>query len=461
MPSVTKRRKMWVGVPHILPDSSFPVIQESGEINIHKIADIPGSQLHNFLYCPLDPPPFIIIRMPNTLVLKRLGSRPQTRLFLAISYGLWASVIIRWITEFLEARHPLTGLVSGMLLLYGILMGLEPLITGGSSWRAHGYLAFQTALVLVAILFHYQLDFFAILLLPLCGQATFLFPRRTAAVWVAILVAANVVGQIHQFGWPEGLSFIFLYSAGLIFVAAFSILSLQADEARRESERLLTELQEAHQQLQEYADQAQELAVAKERNRLARELHDSVAQTLYGLTLQSEAASRLLSSGRVDRVAEDLQQIRQSAQETLQETRLLIFELRPPILDQVGLAVALKARLEAVEGRSKLKTRIYLEEVSRLPSSVEVNLYRIAQEALNNVLKHARASQVSVSLSMKGGKVFLEIADDGVGFDPAALPSGVRMGLESMRERAAQIKGQVEVLSVPHGGTQVKVEVPV
>jgi signal transduction histidine kinase len=399
--------------------------------------------------------------MPTKMFLERLGSRPRARLFLVISYLLWASVSIRWIMEFMEAGNPLTGLVSGMLLLYGILMGLEPVITEGSSWRAHGYLAFQTALVLGAILFHYQLDFFAILLLPLCGQATFLFPRRAAAVWVAILIAANIVGQIHQFGWPEGVSFILLYSAGLVFVAAFSILSLRADEARRESERLLTELQEAHRRLQEYADQAQELAVAKERNRLARELHDSVAQTLYGLTLQSEAASRLLATGRLDRVAEDLQQIRQSALETLQETRLLIFELRPPILDQAGLVVALKARLESVEGRSGLKTRIDLQEIGRLPSNAEVNLYRIAQEALNNVLKHARARQVDVSLALENGVVVLEVADDGVGFDPLALSPGEGMGLDGMRERAAQIGGRIEVLSAPQDGTRVKVEVPV
>ncbi len=146
------------------------------------------------------------------------------------------------------------------------------------------------------------------------------------------------IGQTIQFGWPAGLPFILLYAGGLVFVAAFSTLTLSAEDARQQSERLLLELQAAHQQLQEYAGQAEELAVAQERNRLARDLHDSVAQTLYGLTLQSEAASRKLTAGDLTAVEDYLLAMRQSAQQTLQETRLLIYELRPPILGKEGLA---------------------------------------------------------------------------------------------------------------------------
>jgi signal transduction histidine kinase len=387
--------------------------------------------------------------------------RPQARLFLIVSYALWAAVTIRWITEFREAQHPLTWLVTAILALFGVLVGLEPWITSGSAWRAHVYLAFQTGLVLTAILFHFQLDFFALLFLPLCGQAMFLFPRRIALTWVAILVLATVSGQIHQFGWPGGLSFIFLYTAGLFFVAAFSTLTIRAEDSRQESERLLAELQVAHQQLQAYAGQAEELAVAQERNRLARDLHDSVAQTLYGLTLQAEAASRRLLSGHVDTVADYLSEIRQSAQETLQETRLLIFELQPPVLEQQGLAPAIKARLESVEGRSDLKIQLHLDEVGRLPTGIEVAVYRIAQEALNNIIKHAHASQVQVTLARDDGIVSLEVADDGIGFDPRAVSQQAGMGLKGMRERAAQINGKLRVISEPGRGTQVQLEVPI
>ena len=385
--------------------------------------------------------------------------RPQALLFLGISYALWISVTLRWVTEFMENDHPQTPMIAAILLLFGLLMGLEPLLTGQSTLRAHLYLLAQVGLIGAALLLFFELDFFAILLLPLAGQVTFLFPRRTAAAWIAVLMLANVVGQLHQFGWPRSLSFIFLYTAAILFVAAFSLITIRSQNARRRSEALLAELQDVHRQLQAYAGQAEELAVAHERNRLARELHDSVAQTLYGLTLQSEAAARKLAAGQLDQVADDLQFFQTSAQQTLQETRLLIFELRPPILDEVGLAAALQARVEAVERRSGIVVRLDLEDVASLPSPVETALYRIAQEGLNNVLKHAEAGRVSLTLSRSGESISLEIADDGLGFDPET--AGQRgYGLGSMRERAEQLGGSLTLSAVPGEGTSLTVEVP-
>jgi len=391
-------------------------------------------------------------------MLKVWRQRPYAMLFLAVSYLLWASVAVRWVSEFMEQGHPQTGLVSGILLLFGLLLGLEPLISGDSRIRSHLYLAFQAALVFLASLLHFELDFFAILYLPLCGQAVFLLPRRPAMIWVGILVVATVVGQIIQFGWPEALSFIILYTAGLLFVAAFSIITLQAEAARKRSEELLAQLQTANAQLLRYADQAEKLAIANERNRLARDLHDSVAQTLYGLTLQSETASRQMAAGQIEAAQTEVRAMGDSAQETLQETRLLIFELRPPVLEAEGLAAALRARLEAVEARSGLAVQADLEAVDGLPAEVEVALYRIVQEALNNVMKHAQASQLWVSLATRGGRLALEVRDDGLGFDFDPDSSG--LGLQSMAERAEQIGAELTLKSALGQGTSVMVGLP-
>lgn len=420
--------------------------------------------------------------------------RPQAGLFLIISYLLWGSVALRWITELAEAHHPQIVLVGSMLLLYGLFLGLEPWITGNIPWRGHLYLAAQTLLAFGAIFFFYQLDFFAILLLPVGGQAVFLFPgssgssensvrsvgaplqgfpktffrRRTAAIWVSILMLLNVIGQINQFGWPAALTFILLYSAALVFVAAFSARTVQAEAARAQAETLLAELQQANHQLQELAGQAEELATAKERNRLARDLHNSVAQTLYGLTLQSEAASRQLAIGQTGRAAQYLQEIRQSTLQTLGEICLLIFELRPPILAEIGLSAALRARLEAVEARSGLQVETALEDVGRLPSAMEVGLYRIAQEALNNILKHAHAKCVHVTLHRRDNSLTLEVHDDGVGM-PAELTdlpgrgghgSHSGLGLQSMAERAELIGARLAISGQPGQGMSIKVEVP-
>jgi GAF domain-containing protein/HAMP domain-containing protein len=206
-------------------------------------------------------------------------------------------------------------------------------------------------------------------------------------------------------------------------------------------------------------EQAQQVAVLEERQRLARELHDSVTQSLYGVTLYAEAAARLLRADKTQVAAEHLREVRQTAQEALREMRLLIFELRPPVLEQEGLVAALEVRLEAVEGRSGLGTEFHVEGAIHLEPDVEEGLYRIAQEALNNALKHAQAHIVKVQLCQDHRRVMLEVADDGIGFDPASAKEQSGLGLSGMEERAAALGARMAVESWPKEGTSVKVEV--
>ena len=202
--------------------------------------------------------------------------------------------------------------------------------------------------------------------------------------------------------------------------------------------------------------QTQELAVTKERQRLARELHDSVTQSLYAMTLYATAATRSLEAGQVVKAAEHVGQLREAAQEALRDTRLLIFELRPPELEQEGLAAALQTRLKAVEAGVGLKTEFKAHGDGRLSLEVELGLYRIAQEALNNVLKHARAQCIVVSLRYDASSATLVISDDGIGFDPMRQSGS---GLRGMAERVALLGGSLEVDSTPEKGTSVKASV--
>jgi signal transduction histidine kinase len=207
-------------------------------------------------------------------------------------------------------------------------------------------------------------------------------------------------------------------------------------------------------------EQAQRLAVVEERQRLARELHDSVTQALYGTTLYAEAAARQLATGQVELVSEHLRELRDTAQEALREMRLLIFELRPSILEDEGLANALRARLEAVEERAGLEVEFRVDGETVLPTAIEEGLYRIAQEALNNALKHACARRLSVSLEQRERTVILEVVDDGCGFDPDVAIPGGGLGLDGMIERAAKMGGELALDSEPGAGTRVRVEVP-
>jgi signal transduction histidine kinase len=206
-------------------------------------------------------------------------------------------------------------------------------------------------------------------------------------------------------------------------------------------------------------DQAEQSAALAERTRLARELHDSVTQSLYSVTLYAEAAAILLESGNQSEAASHLRELRDTAQEALREMRLLIFELRPLALEKSGLVAALQARLDAVESRGGTKTDFRVDGEEHLPLGVQQELYHIAQEALNNILKHAKASRVSVHLSFGEQQTCLEIQDDGVGFDVAHLNAG-GLGLPGIHERAQKIGGHLDIASAPGKGTRIKIMVP-
>jgi len=204
--------------------------------------------------------------------------------------------------------------------------------------------------------------------------------------------------------------------------------------------------------------QAEQLAVVEERQRLARELHDSVTQSLYSVTLYAEATRMAMSAGKQDVAAENLQELHDMARQAMLDMRMLIFELHPPVLEKEGLVAALQARLAAVESRAGLQTEIHVEGAERLPLSVEEELFWIALEAFNNVVKHANARQVKVHLQFDGQNACLEIKDNGAGFDPAEARESGGMGLRGIDERAQQLKGKLEIQSAPGQGTTLRVE---
>ncbi len=206
--------------------------------------------------------------------------------------------------------------------------------------------------------------------------------------------------------------------------------------------------------------QAEQAAAFAERSRLARELHDSVTQSLYSITLYSEAVARMLTAGAGSEAVEHLRELRATAQEALREMRLLIFQLSPPALDKGDLAGALQVRLDAVEARGGLNVDLQVRGTERLSPFVRKELYQIAQEALNNTLKHARAQAVRILLDFQESATRLEVKDDGNGFEPEEARGGGGLGLRGMGERAQAIGGTLVVESSPGKGTRVTVLVP-
>jgi signal transduction histidine kinase len=206
-------------------------------------------------------------------------------------------------------------------------------------------------------------------------------------------------------------------------------------------------------------EQSRELSVVSERNRLALELHDVVSQKLYSVVLTAETVATLLDRD-TDAARGQVAKLQEIARQALDELRSLIFELRPPDLVQDGLCGALRKHVDVL--RRVQSADVVMEgdlELAPDPGR-DAEVFRIAQEAMQNALRHAQASRVVVRLRADDGRLALEVVDDGIGFDPQSVELRARrLGLTSMEERAQRIGGRLEIRSTKGEGTTVHLDV--
>jgi len=209
------------------------------------------------------------------------------------------------------------------------------------------------------------------------------------------------------------------------------------------------------------SDRRRKLAIAlTERERLMRDLHDSVSQKLYGLVTTTEAAQAAMEAGSSVDPLQEFARIGEHARQAVKEMRLFLYQMQQVDVEKEGLVSVLHHRLSAVEGRADIKARLLADDEDiPLATDTQMTLYYIAQEALNNVLRHAHAKSVLVTLKKGRGNVVLEILDDGVGFDLKKVDRA-GLGLRNMRERAAQLDGKLQIISKPNVGTRIVVAVP-
>lgn len=205
-------------------------------------------------------------------------------------------------------------------------------------------------------------------------------------------------------------------------------------------------------------ERSRELSIVEERNRIARELHDAVTQKLFSLRLTADAAAALVQRDPA-RAAGELDTVRRLAAEATAELRAIVVGLRPADLAGDGLDVALRKQADLLDRVHRPAVTFTGDPIPRLPAAREEAVYRIAQEALHNALRHGVPARVGVTLRTENHSLVLEVADDGRGFDPAE-PSR-RLGLASMRERARAAGGRLDVVSQPGAGTTVRLEVPI
>ncbi|MFJ1761902.1 sensor histidine kinase [Amycolatopsis sp. NPDC088138] len=319
-------------------------------------------------------------------------------------------------------------------------------------WLTAGYFAGVLVAAVVLVTRNELYTGFASVGYPL---AFVLFPAR----WGFFAVAATAVLPIlakSSDGDPAPTWVLVASLAGPLLYAAWFV-GAESEKRRKANARLEAALEEnagLHAQL---LTQAREAGVLDERQRMAREIHDTLAQGLTGIVTQLQAADREDGPARDRRLA----QVRDLARDSLSEARRAVQALRPEPLAGSRLPEALSELAGRVTRTSGVSVHTETTgEVRPLQPEVEVTLYRVAQEALANAEKHAKASRIGLTLSYSDEVVLLDVVDDGVGFSPGDRGDGTGFGLEAMRHRVQRVAGTLSVESAPGGGTAVNAQVP-
>jgi NarL family two-component system sensor histidine kinase LiaS len=316
--------------------------------------------------------------------------------------------------------------------------------TGSYERNPAVYFGGQTVvLVLLFLLDSDASDAFNFLFYILTFHTAVVLTIRTAAAWIVFYFLITSSVSLISRGW-DGLYAVFFYLAVFIVCAIVGRTVQQTELTSERNERLVEELKATQQKLQD-------LAVVDERNRLARDLHDSVKQQVFAISMQLSAARTALSES--DRAYSSVVEAERLAQQAGTELTTLIGALRPPVLASKTLADAIREHVAVWSRQNKIESDVNIDANVSANGQVEQALFRVLQESLANVARHSRAGKVLVHLKSEQENVILLVDDNGVGFDGKRTSEGI--GLDSMRERLAAVNGTLEVSSLHLQGTRV------
>jgi signal transduction histidine kinase len=380
--------------------------------------------------------------------------------FLLTVASLFGTVLLRSLLLYQDS--PVLSQVLGLLVAWLVLFASE--MAYFRSWPKVFliYLVLQTFLVSVFLwkLDFQEYDYFAILFAILSTQIMQRLTLRSGAVWLGSFTLLMALPMVKRDGLFEGIALTLVYTAVNVFLGSYALATQRAQAARTRTKALAQEVQEANRQLKTYSTQLEQLTVARERHHLARELHDSVTQTIFSMTLTTQSALLLLERDP-NRVGAQLDRLTDLAHNALSEMHMLISELRPEKVAEGGLAAALNRHLADRRLPESLTVSVEVEGDQLLGPTEEQGLFRIAQEALNNIVKHARVSQACIRLHLIE-PFWMEIEDQGQGFDLQLAQKrgkvGGQVGLVSMSERASEIGWDLQVITSPGAGTCIRVE---
>ncbi len=320
------------------------------------------------------------------------------------------------------------------------------------------YILGQSALAFVIISISGNIGMVFALYMALIGETIgFLGISRWGILSVIFYLALSLANFV-LFTTKEGIFFWLLTSIPtVIFVSMYVTLYTRQAEARERAQKLADELEAANRQLSEYAARVEDLTIVNERQRMARELHDTLSQGLAGLILQLEAADAHLASGHHEKAQSIVKQTMLQARSTLSDARRAIDDLRQNNFGDLGDSLRLEiSRFETATG---IPCSFQADLTAPLPDPVQEVISRAVAESLTNIARHARASHASLNIATNEKDLMLTIQDDGIGFDPGNIPSD-HYGLLGIHERIRLIGGDFNIESSPQKGTILNIEIP-
>lgn len=353
-----------------------------------------------------------------------------------------------------------TALLGALILVDRDLSSPSP-----SGWRRMVWLVSELVLCLLIVGVQGNLTRTALIYLLPASRSVLLFRGRgglllSGLVWLPF--SLNVVQSLGPAKVGELPTYLTLLAAPYIVAVILTRAALRQSADRQRLQTLYDRLQRAHEELQSLHLRARETAVTEERNRLAREIHDTIAHYLTVVSVQLEAAEKLSADQR-ERADEQVRRSRHLVRECLREVRRSVAALRAASLDELSLSRALDKLAEEFTETTGIQVAldVTVPEVVQLPPETSLALYRVAQEGLTNVQRHARAQHVLLTLATRNGDVALAIEDDGVGLDGGTGSNPTGFGLVGLRERVELLGGQLRFGQIPPTGCRLAVTVPV
>jgi NarL family two-component system sensor histidine kinase YdfH len=350
-------------------------------------------------------------------------------------------------------------LFTGLMVLHAALhwlLVLSPVLH--TSKRRMIYILGQGLLAFTIIYLAQNVGMVFALYMALIGEVLgFLSLSRRGLLATIYYLSLSLVNFLLLNNVGSALFWVLTIIPVVIFVGMYVTLYLRQTEAREQAQALAEELEAANQQLTRYAAEVEDLTIANERQRMARELHDTLSQGLAGLILQLEAADAHLTNNHPARAQAIIGSAMDQARLTLADARRAIDNLRQPSLDDLDSAL----RLEISRFTDATGIPVHLQPVQTppLPVPVQETVIRAVGEALTNVANHARAQNVEVNVRVKDENLLVSIQDDGVGFDPDSIPSG-HYGILGIQERVRLVSGSFEIQSASGKGTTLNIQVP-